>query len=46
MVWCIFFLNDVRRYDPPLAILQVLPLIRAILANPEAGFVYIAVVAA
>ena len=46
MVWCIFFFNDVWRHNPPLAILQVLPLIRAILANPEAGFEYIAVVAA
>src|SRR2546423_5594997 len=46
MVWCIFFFNDVWRHNPPLAILQVLPLIRAILANPEAGFEYIAVVTA
>src|SRR6202171_4601457 len=46
MVWRIFFFNDVRRHNPPLAILQVLPLIRAILANPKVGFEYIAVVAA
>src|SRR5436189_3372058 len=46
MVRCIFFFNDVWRHNPPLAILQVLPLIRAILANPEAGFEYIAVIAA
>ena len=43
MVWCIFFFNDVWRHNPPLAILQVLPLIRAILANSEAGFEYIAI---
>jgi hypothetical protein len=46
MVWRIFLLDDVRRHNPPLAILQVLPLIRAIIPNPEPSFEYIAIVAA
>ena len=46
MIGGIFFLDDVGRYGLPHAVLQVLPLVRAILSNPETGLEYIAVVAA
>ena len=46
MIRGITFLDDVRWYDFPLAILQVLPLVGAIFTNPEAGLEYVAVVAA
>src|SRR3954468_12411571 len=46
MVRRIFFLDDIRRHQFPVPVLQVLPLIRSILSNSEARLVDIAVVAA
>src|SRR5262245_15265666 len=46
MIRGIIFFYYVGWNDFPLAILQVLPLVRAILANPEAGLEYVAVAAA
>jgi hypothetical protein len=42
----IFFLDDIGWDDFPLAILQVLPLVRPIFADPETGFVDVAIVTA
>jgi len=46
VIGCVTFFDDVGGNGFPLAIFQVLPLVGAIFANPEAGLEYVAVVAA
>src|SRR5262245_66548939 len=46
MIGRITFLYDIGWDGFPLAIFQVLPLVRAILSDPEAGLEYVAVAAA
>src|SRR5258708_21203358 len=46
VIGCVAFFYDVGWNGFPLAIFQVLPLVRAIFTNPETGLEYVAVVAA
>src|SRR6266404_1294124 len=46
VIGCVTFFYDVGWNGFPLAIFQVLPLVRAIFTNPETGLEYVAVVAA